>query len=109
MECMFLNKAIQKRVAACLVGAGVVLGTPVQLAIAQPANPVMHPAAKVVNPNAKDLGIQVTANDAMPNLMARSAILIEAKTGNILYERNKDARRFPASTTKIMMMVELSR
>ena len=105
MECMFLNKAIQKRVAACLVGAGVVLGTPVQLAIAQPANPVMHPAAKVVNPNAKDLGIQVTANDAMPNLMARSAILIEAKTGKILYERNKDARRFPASTTKIMTLI----
>lgn len=100
-----MNKAIQKSVAACLVGTGLFVGMPGLVAIAQPANPAIHPAAKAVKPRVADAGIRVAANDKMPNLMARSAILIEAKTGNILYERNKDERRFPASTTKIMTLI----
>lgn len=35
-------------------------------------------------------------------LAAESAVLINAKTGQILYEKNKDAQLFPASTTKVM-------
>ncbi|NLD51600.1 MAG: D-alanyl-D-alanine carboxypeptidase [Clostridiales bacterium] len=35
-------------------------------------------------------------------LRAQSAILIDAQTGNTLYEKNADDSRFPASTTKIM-------
>ncbi|WP_295100784.1 D-alanyl-D-alanine carboxypeptidase family protein [Selenomonas sp.] len=100
-----MNKAIQRRVAACLVGTGLFVGMPALVAIAQPANPVIHPAAKAVKPNAAAAGIRIAPNDAMPNLMARSAILIEAKTGNVLYERNKDERRYPASTTKIMTLI----
>ncbi len=35
-------------------------------------------------------------------LSAESAIVIEASTGRVVYESNPDARRSPASTTKIM-------
>ncbi len=35
-------------------------------------------------------------------IFAPSAVLIDAKTGTILFEKNKDEKHFPASTTKIM-------
>jgi D-alanyl-D-alanine carboxypeptidase (penicillin-binding protein 5/6) len=37
-----------------------------------------------------------------PNLTAKSAILIDAKTGNVLYEKKADAKHSPASCTKIL-------
>ena len=39
-------------------------------------------------------------NDA--DLNALAAILIEADTGMVVYEKNADARLYPASTTKIL-------
>lgn len=44
-----------------------------------------------------------TAAGAVPeNISAVSAIVIEAQTGTVLYEKNADERRAMASTTKIM-------
>ncbi len=37
-----------------------------------------------------------------PGVYAESAIIMEASTGLILYEKNIDAKRYPASITKIM-------
>lgn len=45
----------------------------------------------------------ISAEDLTPN--AKSAILIEASTGKILYEKNKDERYAPASMTKMMSLV----
>ncbi len=45
---------------------------------------------------------------AMPNppaLKAKSAILIEATTGKVLYSKNAEELRYPASTTKIMSLI----
>lgn len=39
---------------------------------------------------------------AAPNLNAVSAILIDAKTGNVLFEKESTKKMYPASTTKIM-------
>lgn len=39
---------------------------------------------------------------AEPEVTSPSAILIDAGTGRVLYEKNADEKRFPASTTKIM-------
>jgi D-alanyl-D-alanine carboxypeptidase (penicillin-binding protein 5/6) len=39
------------------------------------------------------------------DLMAKSAILIEAQTGKVLYENNADEQRPPASTTKMMTLI----
>ncbi len=37
-----------------------------------------------------------------PQLGAPSAILIDVETGRVLYEKNADTKRYPASTTKVM-------
>ena len=39
---------------------------------------------------------------APPAVSARKAILMDAGTGEVLYEKNADEKAFPASTTKIM-------
>ena len=41
----------------------------------------------------------------LPKITAKSAIVIEASTGKILYEKNAEAIRYPASTTKIMTLI----
>ena len=47
----------------------------------------------------------ISPNDVLPKVTARSAIVIEAKTGKILYARDIDSLRYPASTTKIMTLI----
>ena len=48
----------------------------------------------------------ISANAASPpNVAAPTAILIDAKTGRVLYEKNCDEKRYPASTTKIMTCI----
>lgn len=43
--------------------------------------------------------------DEFPEPRCEAAILIDRKTGDILYEKNKDKKMYPASTTKIMTAV----
>ena len=47
----------------------------------------------------------VAPDDVLPNVTATAAIVIEASTGHVLYERNPDQRMFPASTTKMMTLI----
>ena len=47
----------------------------------------------------------VAPDDALPNVTANAAIVIEASTGHVLYERNPDQKMFPASTTKMMTLI----
>lgn len=46
-----------------------------------------------------------TSQAAGPALSAPSAVLMEAKTGQLIYEKEKDTRRSPASVTKIMTLI----
>jgi D-alanyl-D-alanine carboxypeptidase (penicillin-binding protein 5/6) len=39
---------------------------------------------------------------AKPQVSAKAAILIDAETGNVLFEKNSEKKMYPASTTKIM-------
>lgn len=39
------------------------------------------------------------------NVTAKSAIVIEAKTGQVIYEQDAESRRYPASTTKMMTLL----
>ncbi|WAM32921.1 D-alanyl-D-alanine carboxypeptidase family protein [Caldicellulosiruptor morganii] len=41
-------------------------------------------------------------NNLLPDISAKSAILIDAYTGQILYQKNPDLKCFPASTTKLL-------
>ncbi len=52
-----------------------------------------------------DFPVQVFAEDALLELSCPSAILIEAGTGRVLYEKEADAPRPMASVTKIMTML----
>ncbi|MBQ5809057.1 MAG: D-alanyl-D-alanine carboxypeptidase, partial [Clostridia bacterium] len=45
------------------------------------------------------------ATDFGGELSAQSAILIEAESGTVLFEKNADERRFPASVTKVMTLL----
>ena len=45
---------------------------------------------------------QTAQNEGELPLAAKGAIVIDALTGETLYEKNADAPQFPASTTKIM-------
>ena len=47
----------------------------------------------------------VYAQNQGPEINAPSAILMEAKTGTVIYEKNPDEIRSPASITKIMTML----
>lgn len=47
----------------------------------------------------------VYANPALDELQAPSTILMESSTGQVIYEKNADERRSPASITKIMTLL----
>ena len=51
------------------------------------------------------LPANVLAQAAVPELTAKAAIVLEASTGKVLYSKNAEERRFPASTTKIMTLI----
>ncbi|MCR3923155.1 MAG: D-alanyl-D-alanine carboxypeptidase, partial [Firmicutes bacterium] len=40
--------------------------------------------------------------DARPELTAGAAIVMDAKTGQVLFEKNMNLQQYPASITKIM-------
>ena len=50
-------------------------------------------------------GVFVPYGDELPLMTAKSAVILEAATGKILYQRNMDERHYPASTTKIMTLI----
>ncbi len=50
-------------------------------------------------------GSVMKASAAGPDITAPSAILIEASTGQVIYEKNAQERRSPASITKIMTLL----
>ena len=50
-------------------------------------------------------GLVVSPDDKLQNLTARSAVVLDAATGLVIYQRDMDARRYPASTTKIMTLI----
>ncbi|SES91524.1 D-alanyl-D-alanine carboxypeptidase family protein [[Clostridium] polysaccharolyticum] len=71
------------------------------------------PSEDAADTKAKSKDTQDSANDASGdsktnpdlNIGSASAVLIEGSTGSILYEKNKDEQRFPASITKIMTLI----
>ncbi len=46
--------------------------------------------------------VNITALGVKPSVTAGAAILIDAQTGNVLFEKNAEKKMYPASTTKIM-------
>lgn len=50
-------------------------------------------------------GSMLSARAAGPDITSPSAIVIEASTGQVIYEKNAEERRSPASITKIMSLL----
>lgn len=50
-------------------------------------------------------GVTVYAQAQPPEIGSQAAILMEASTGSVIYEKNADERRSPASITKIMTLI----
>ena len=46
-----------------------------------------------------------SAASAQPSITARSAVLIDADSGTVLFENNADEKTSPASVTKVMTML----
>ena len=49
--------------------------------------------------------ISVYAESSEPELQAQNAILMDAQTGTVLYEKNADEKAYPASITKLMTVL----
>lgn len=47
----------------------------------------------------------LAANSTDPQITSPAAILMDSKTGKILYEKNSEEQRYPASTTKIITAI----
>ena len=72
--------------------AGSVVAESADKVYSQPALPVIP-------------GLIISPSDPLQKVTARSAVVMDAVSGQILYERDMNARRFPASTTKIMTLI----
>ncbi len=62
-------------------------------------------AEKSIKSGAEIESDYVLESDATPEIDVPSAILIEAKTGTVLFEKNADEARAPASVTKTMTLL----
>ncbi len=51
------------------------------------------------------MAVQAASPAVPPEVTAASAVLMEASTGQVLYEKNGDEQRSPASITKIMTLI----
>ena len=49
--------------------------------------------------------VYIPPGDVLPQVTARSAVVMDVLTGEVLYQRCMDERRYPASTTKIMSLI----
>ena len=63
---------------------------------------IRHAAVATVLAALLAVGNIIPAFAAKPAPTATAVILIDANTGNVLYEKNADKKMYPASTTKIM-------
>ncbi|MDQ0203268.1 D-alanyl-D-alanine carboxypeptidase family protein [Pectinatus haikarae] len=68
---------------------------------------VIFSLSSLTSASAQDISLQQFSSGAPPEygLTAKSAILIEASTGRVIFEKNADVHEYPASMTKMMTAV----
>ena len=80
-----------------------VIAATLQVEFEEPQKSASHVINRNVASKANLASLPGKANP--PALSAKSAIVIEASTGKVLYEKNASDLRYPASTTKIMTLI----
>lgn len=97
-----------KKILAALLAICLILGTAAGCT-AHAAEPAVRYAAKGIvtqETETKDTAESGTAdNSAVLSVAAPSVLLMESSTGQVIYEKDADLRRSPASITKIMTML----
>ncbi|GLK80789.1 serine hydrolase [Methylopila turkensis] len=83
------------RALSCVLAAGVVFGA----FAASVGDAEARSKRKVVKSKRPAIAARATPFTGGPTY---AALVVDAKTGKVLFERNADARRFPASVTKVM-------
>ncbi len=74
--------------------------------ILQPVIPILASEPVLVAGDSVEISAAVeAAAQPGPEIAAPSAILMEASTGQVVYEKNADESRSPASITKIMTLI----
>ena len=63
------------------------------------------PEETAVDKQKEEPPVYIPPDDALPKVTARSAVVMEVVTGEVLYQREMNERRYPASTTKIMTLI----
>ena len=95
-----------RRAIACKVAAAMLLGATGFMINLPQLSPALAQDKVYKQPERPNIpGLVVSPSDPLPKLTARSAIVMDAVTGQILYERDIDTRRYPASTTKMMTLI----
>ncbi len=97
-----------RRVIACKAATALLLGAAglmINFSQMSPVSAEMQDKV-YVQPERPDIpGLVVSPTDPLQKLTARSAIVMDTVTGQVLYERDIDTRRYPASTTKMMTLI----
>ena len=104
-----LGKAIRKAVLPILL-ASLMVGTGCRIAYGKADIPLNERAENFTSDNtaASPKEQEKTTEPAAPDdalVQAPSALLMEASTGTVIYEKDSDTRRSPASITKIMTLI----
>ncbi len=100
---MLLRRAIACKAATALLlgAAGLMINFPQMSPVSAEMQDKVY-----VQPERPDIpGLVVSPTDPLQKLTARSAIVMDTVTGQVLYERDIDTRRYPASTTKMMTLI----
>lgn len=62
-------------------------------------------ANNIANNNESTLNLNISSTNDELSLVSKSAILMDNKTGKVLYDKNPEKKMFPASTTKILTAI----
>ena len=92
-----------RRFLAPLLVVSLFLTSPVQVHAKKPRRSSAPPASRVTAPREPEIPVTfLPGAPTPPRVLARSGIVIDARTGRVLYEKNPDERRQVASTTKLL-------
>lgn len=92
-----------RQIAAVLMMFVMLAVYPVQTILAE--EPVLAVTSGMVQSQNQSDNENGTQTQGGPSVKAPSALLMEASTGQVIYEKNADEKRSPASVTKIMTLI----